>query len=447
MEQHSQTTPETAPLEWRPTQKQATTHHLGKMKNYDEGNIYVFIEKTNEDQIGKLHPMCVGHILHKVLNVKGVIQISKAGSNRVKVQLDSISEANKLVENKALEKENMKAFIPNHLLTRKGLIFGIDTSFDEKYIMDNINADANIVEVSRMKRRIDVEGQSILVPRQIVILTFEGTILPKFININSVYCEIEPYVSKVVQCYKCLRYGHVSKQCRSKNTLCQNCAQQKDENHVCDHDKRHCLYCETSDHNTTSNKCPHFLKQKSIKKYMAHTNSTFTDAKNIVENSYANVITSKRFNLIQDVSNYDNQFPSLPSTSGNLRNSNTIGISRPSGSRHGAVHTVPQPSKKRKIRTPPPQSPAIPPMFPFQFGSSQPPTQNPEPNLSKDKVVSGITNLILLMLQGIHNLEDIKNCNDSAIKNEIIKVLNEAHNLDTISLQKQKKIKIMLWSI
>ncbi|KAG5893998.1 hypothetical protein JTB14_030998 [Gonioctena quinquepunctata] len=31
--------------------------NLGKRKNYDEGNIYVFIEKTNEDQIGKLHPI------------------------------------------------------------------------------------------------------------------------------------------------------------------------------------------------------------------------------------------------------------------------------------------------------------------------------------------------------------------------------------------------------
>ncbi|KAG5872743.1 hypothetical protein JTB14_002206 [Gonioctena quinquepunctata] len=56
--------------------------NLGKMKNYDEGNIYVFIEKTNENQIGKLHPMCVGHILHKVLNVKGIIQIRKAGSKQ-----------------------------------------------------------------------------------------------------------------------------------------------------------------------------------------------------------------------------------------------------------------------------------------------------------------------------------------------------------------------------
>ncbi|CAG9812862.1 unnamed protein product [Phaedon cochleariae] len=406
--------------------------NLDKVDQYDKGNIYIYIEKNNEENIGKLHPMSVGHILHKKLNVKDIIQISKAGNNRVKVQLKSITEANNLMNNKLLEKENLKAFIPNHLLVRKGLIFGMDTVFDEKYIMDNITSDANILEVSRMKRRVMVDGQSTLVPRQIVILTFEGTILPKAISINSVYFEIEPYVSRVVQCFKCLRYGHVSKQCRSKNTLCQNCAQQKEENHNCDQDKAHCLYCETNDHNTLSNKCPHLEKQKSIKKYMAQTNSTFTDAKRVIENSYANITTSNRFDLL---SNFNFNFPSLPSTSNHPNNNNVT--PKPIGPMPFPTQTLSQPTKKRKVHMTSPQPPTVPPMFPFQFGPSQPvPHNKTVPSLSQEEVVSNVMDLILNILSGIHNLEDIKNLNDSAIKNEIIKVLDKAHIFEVNSLPK-----------
>lgn len=54
--------------------------------------------------------------------------------NRVRVHLKTKLDANNLVTNHLLNQEKLKAFIPSHLLETKGLIKGVDTSFDAEYL-------------------------------------------------------------------------------------------------------------------------------------------------------------------------------------------------------------------------------------------------------------------------------------------------------------------------
>lgn len=386
---------------------------------YNSNLIYVFIEKTNEENIGRLHPLVVGHILHKKLSIKNIISIKSAGKNRVKIQLRSTKDANLLVNNKLLETENLRAFIPNHLLEKKGLIRGVDTFFDNDYLQENIISPAKVINIQRMHRKIVKDNKSVLVPKQSMIITFEGNVLPNEIIINSVVFPVEFFFGRVTQCYHCLKYGHISKQCRSSNSpLCINCGQSKIENHECFERDTYCIHCKTKDHRSNSKNCPVFEKQKKIKKIMVEHNSTFNEAKEYCENSFANLISLNKFSILSDANSYDENFPALSTqkpTSSNQTNFKTqrkpnnrtnLSLSQPSTSN---VHNS-NPNKKRKFS---PSSPPT-PMFPFKFSgpSPIPPNNNtPSYHLEKNKICESLSQFVIDFLNKIKSLDDIKKIN------------------------------------
>lgn len=317
--------------------------NLDKDKYYNDKNIYVYIEKSNDQNAGRMHPMVIGHILHKKLNIRNITTIEKVGINRIKVGLKTALDANNLIKNKLLEQEHLKAFIPNNLLIRKGVIKFVDTMFDEDYLLNNIESNCKILSVERFKRKVEIENKISYVPRQIVALTFEGNKLPNEVYINRVVCPVEPYVQRVIQCFKCLRFGHVSNQCRSDKPLCISCSKPLDENHKCEKNDIFCLFCKNNDHKTVSKDCPHFQKQSKIKKLMSTSNTTFSEAKKSIESSYSGIFTaSNKFELLNNLEFNDRNFPRLPNSSTN----STQPFSQPNRTTNFFTHANKPPNKK-----------------------------------------------------------------------------------------------------
>ncbi|CAH1976602.1 unnamed protein product [Acanthoscelides obtectus] len=60
------------------TPDKCTVFNLQKPKQYSDF-IYVFVEKINTENIGTLHPMAIGHIFHKKLNIPNIVNIEKVG--------------------------------------------------------------------------------------------------------------------------------------------------------------------------------------------------------------------------------------------------------------------------------------------------------------------------------------------------------------------------------
>lgn len=346
---------------------------LDKPNLYSIDKIYVFIEKINNENLGNLHPMSVGHLLHKKLKVQNITKIQKVGRNRVRVEVKTTKDANMLIENENLKEEQLKAFIPNNLIERKGVIKEVDTTFSDEYLLENIESPNAVTSIRRFKRKIDIDGEAVYIPRQTVLVSFEGNVLPPFVIINSVVCPVEKYIQKVVQCYNCLRYGHVAKQCKSSNTLCINCSKKKEENHSCkDPEDTFCFYCKSNDHKTIHKKCPVFEKQKQIKQFMSDNNVTYIEAKNWSDNSYISKISNNRFNVLDNTSE---SFPLLPKTTIHQyqtnRESNTFKKNTPSEpSTSHSKHTITQ-TKKRRIQSPNNEITQA-PMFPRSFGPSKP---------------------------------------------------------------------------
>lgn len=403
---------------------------------YNTSNIYVYIEKTNDQHIGRLHPLLVGHILHKKLFVKNIIAIKSSGKNRIKVQVKSAKDANDLVNNKLLESENLRAFIPNHILEKKGLIRGVDTFFDTDYLKENIISDYKVFDIYRMQRKVERDNKIVSISKQTVVITFEGNVLPNEIEINSVIFPVEPFVGRVTQCFKCLRYGHISGQCRATNTLCINCGKTKLDDHTCLEVESYCIHCKTGGHKSNSRDCPFYEEQKKIKKVMAENNFTFIEAKEYCKNSFSNCVTSNRFSVLSN-DNYESNFPKLPTNKTYLsqpcqqnsftNNRNTVTFSQPSTSHRNDSSSK---NKKRKIAPSSPNCSTPPPMFPFKFGASSHGTMNANTPMyhletQKSKILESVSCCFFEFVQKIKTLEDIKKFDIESIKRQINMVLED----------------------
>lgn len=403
-------------------QKASKVFNLNNLHLYSN-SFYVYIESIDQN-LGRLHPMYVGHILLKKLKIKNIVTINSMGKNRIRVVLKSAFDANVLINNKQLENEKLRAFIPNHLVERKGLIRSVDTYFNEEYIKNNIESSSPVVDVKRINRKIQTDGSEKWIPRQLVIVTFEGNILPSYVVINSVHFAVEPYISKVIQCYKCLKYGHVSKQCRSTKTLCTNCGKEKLDNHKCDPKDAFCNYCKDSSHDSTSNKCPKYENQKKIKVQMSLNNIPFIDAKNKVENSFSSIASGNKFFVLAN----EEEFPSLPNPTSRRKN---FSISQPTTSSQRNQITLPsQSNKKRRIEKSPDPHILNENRFTFRFGPDKPlPPNCSKPNFetssSTDNMIDYFNNGIKSIFKNIQNSHDLKNLNINQIKIEFSRILED----------------------
>lgn len=397
---------------------------------YDSNSIYVFIERIGEQaNLGKLHPLRVAHILRKKLDIKNIVDIKTIGKNRVKVIFTNIKDANAVVTNKNLEIENLKAFIPNHLLEKKGLVRGVDTYFEDDYILDNIESPVLVKSIKRRMKKVEDEGQIKFVKRQHILISFEGNLIPPEIRIDCVVFPVEIFYGTVTQCFKCYRYGHISKQCRSTVNICRNCTKPNEENHVCTKDDSYCIHCKVLGHPSSSKKCPSFEKQKRIKKIMIDNNLTFIEAKEFCETSFSGVSIQNRFSALSE-----NNFPQLNGKNTSLsqptrRNKpNPTYFSQPSTSSSYNTVTSNNPAqKKRKYQS----SSPIEPMFPFTFGPPTPLPPNPK-NLNTSaedencKLVEYISKFVFNYIQQQKTPEELKKLNFNFVKNEMAQIIGKS---------------------
>lgn len=257
----------------------------------DSGPYEVFLE--GQESIGKLHPMSIGKLLsinHKEIN-KNIESISIAGKNRIKVMLRSYLSANQLLNSKVLHERSIKAYIPQFKLRRIGIIKYVDTSLSEKELLELISpVFGEIIEVLSVKRFTKKIDSDKYLPTSTIMVTFRGQKLPSQVAICKVACAVEPYVQRVIQCFNCLRYGHVSKQCRSE-IRCKKCGDNHHSDKCQSFTPLACIFCKGS-HNATDHKiCPEYKKQRAIKQLMATENISYKDAKIVQNNSYAGVVT------------------------------------------------------------------------------------------------------------------------------------------------------------
>lgn len=292
----------------------------------DEGPFVVFVESTNRGNgIDRMHPMALGNIFKRLHSeIQNTIErVSKNGKNRLKIVLKDRKSANILATSDKMKEKGFLCYVPKFLVTKQAVIKGVYTDLSEKEILEEcevpyeLKHKVKLISVRRFSRRENDKW----VPTETVQLTFRAQVLPQYVTIHYVRCRVDPFIPKVLQCAKCLRYGHSLKFCKSVTLRCNTCGEESHSANECTKPPPpRCLHCK-GEHpayveNIKLNKCPEFKKQQEIKKIMATENKTFLEARSSLrQKTYAEVSGSKPTN---------EQIPNSPLPQTNLSQTNNL---------------------------------------------------------------------------------------------------------------------------
>ncbi|XP_023317041.1 uncharacterized protein LOC111694182 [Trichogramma pretiosum] len=233
----------------------------------------------------------IGSLVYKLY--PSIQEIYRRGRSRVEIIFLNREQANDLANNKSLRNYNLEAYVPGFRKSRKGIIRGIDVDFSEDEILEGVKGlnTINILDVRRLISKVknETDKEKKWVPTRSVVLSFEGQNLPGYIYIWGVRAKVEPYVQNVMQCYNCLKFGHITKTCRGKS-VCFNCGELQHPNLPCQTTTPRCANCKADDslspdeinHVSISSKCPKMIEQKKINIQMAYENLSFVEARALV---------------------------------------------------------------------------------------------------------------------------------------------------------------------
>lgn len=282
--------------------------------NYEQYKVVIECKKKAAD--GKYPYLCkfkVGQAVSNVLNNPSIIpEFNRISRNKIIVSCPNGLSANSLAINEDLKK-SYNAYIPTNYLYKYAILRDVDTDFDDDDILQNIDArNFNVVGASRLNRRVPNEDKGFkYVPSTTIKLMFEGQILPSYIYLFHVRGEIEPYMQPVIQCFKCLRFGHVNSKCKS-DAKCKLCAMpvSSDDTHSCTDIPLSCLHCKGKHSSTSRKDCPEFSRQLDIKKLMMVKPLCFQEAAACFPRNNTKSYASKIQSRLEQ-----HKFPSLPESS------------------------------------------------------------------------------------------------------------------------------------
>jgi hypothetical protein len=280
---------------------------------YDETDVEPFIVHIESlpgtGNIGNIHPLAMGKKLFSS-KIEGVSEIKRSSKNRIVCTFKSSVSANSFVSSNFGKENKLNVYIPSYQLERTGIVRHIDTDLSEEEIFENLKVsnDVTILSVKRLSKTVkNDDGSKHNRPIPLVSIKFKGKQLPEYINIFYNRCPVEPYIANPILCYRCIRFGHTSRNCKSQ-PRCPNCPNSHPQGDCPGVHSPTCLFCK-GPHSSLSKLCPEYDVQKQIKEVMAYRNIPYKEAKSflfpgpIKPSAFSNAVGS----------NYEKSFPKLPS--------------------------------------------------------------------------------------------------------------------------------------
>ncbi|XP_062557366.1 uncharacterized protein LOC134222240 [Armigeres subalbatus] len=246
------------------------------------------------------HPIFVG----KFLREKGFYnftEITKLGKFRYKIDTGAEAELRRI----KLVDANLIVYVPKNKNTTITFIKGVPISFEEAEMKLNIEAEHPVTQVQRIKRR-DRNGE--LQDTTNIKVTVDGPQVPKWVKIFGCNFRPELYIFPIRQCKNCWRFGHGAKFCTAQSR-CATCGG-KHPSSDCKTDAK-CPNCKLK-HGANDPECPERQRHMKIRETMRTKQISFSQA----ETHYPKL--QNHFNLLGNLENEDDTFPSLAQTnSGN----------------------------------------------------------------------------------------------------------------------------------
>lgn len=101
----------------------------------------------------------------------------------------------------------------------KGVIYSNDLrGIEENLIVEELSTQ-KVVSVKKILKKVNDS----LIETGLIIITFATPNLPEQLFIGYERVKIRPYIPSPLRCYKCFRYGHITKICNNEQ-ICPHCS-------------------------------------------------------------------------------------------------------------------------------------------------------------------------------------------------------------------------------
>lgn len=276
----------------------ANSSRINKWKNLryneeDDGPFRIVMEVKEKEERG-INKITVARMLKTKNFIDKIIDIRKAGRKKVTIYLKDRESANELLNSSQLFEPKYVLYLPIFFIVIKGVISGIPVDMTEDEINEELISDYDVLDLYRMSRYVNgkrVEADKICV-------SFRAKALPNFVKICYLRSRVDPFVSKVIHCHKCLRFNHKADNCKSKSR-CKNCGKQNCEaftnNEECK-SKTYCVHCKVDHKVFEKGICNEIDKQKTIKKIMTSRAVSYIEVRDEFD-----FFTQNKFSVIEEV--------------------------------------------------------------------------------------------------------------------------------------------------
>nr|XP_023027553.1 uncharacterized protein LOC111515566 [Leptinotarsa decemlineata] len=191
---------------------------------YSEGmpGPFLVMVEMNEELGGRAGRFSHLKIAKEICDLKlyNIIRIKIKGKNKVGIEFNNINSANEMIEDDRLKNKGYKVYIPYSYVTCKAVVKEISTDFTDIELKKLIKSPIKVLNVKRMNRRLTSQDGTVqYVPASTILITFKGNIIPRYIDICYLTYVTTPYVPPIAQCYNCLLYGHIKKNCKGHKNV------------------------------------------------------------------------------------------------------------------------------------------------------------------------------------------------------------------------------------
>ena len=217
-------------------------------------------------------------ILEKVINMyKTGIKINSVRNGDLLLKCDTREQTKYLQTINQIVGKPIKVTAHRTMNSTQGIIkcYGL-RNMDEAEIAENLKKQY----VSKVTR-FTIKKDGNIIPIHTYLVTFENINPPEKLKVGYISCEVSKYIQTPLRCKKCQKYGHSQRNC-SATAKCYRCG--GEEHGDCDNEPR-CANCK-GPHVSSSKECELYKKEQSIQKLKSEINSTYFDAKKIVEANY-----------------------------------------------------------------------------------------------------------------------------------------------------------------
>ncbi|XP_071537586.1 uncharacterized protein [Panulirus ornatus] len=168
--------------------------------------------------------------------------------------------------------------IPVSMTSCKGVIYCSDVMDMSEDDMVKVLANEDVVAARVITKFID--GQRRRTP--LINVTFVKSRLPDNISIGCMRCQVRPYISNPLRCFKCQIFGHPLKSC----TLSAKCGKCTEEGHTAEDRtaNRMCVNC-YGNHSISDRACPRLHFEKEVCTVKTLNNISYDEARRRVKES------------------------------------------------------------------------------------------------------------------------------------------------------------------